>query len=268
MKRPVILFRRDGDLSTEEEFKVAQLYFPVVERRSQVPENSLVIGRYSVLPYYRELELDLASKNATLVNSSREFGWIAGFDWYDPLRYHTPRSWREYEFHNCPLDGPFILKGATNSRKQQWKTHMYAETRKEALEVASRLANDPLIGPQGIIYRQFVPLKVVEVDPIYGQPWVNEWRFFYYKEKMLSYGHYWTNCSKPEEFSINEAAFSFADGIAEICSEYATFFVLDIAERADGGWILIEVNDGQCSGLSDCSPHELYENLGRMFDED
>ncbi len=64
---PVILFRKD--YSTEEELEVAKQYFPVVEFRSDVPANSLVIGRYSTLPYYAELEYDLWTKGSKLVNT-------------------------------------------------------------------------------------------------------------------------------------------------------------------------------------------------------
>jgi len=44
-------------------------------------------------------------------------------------------------------------------------------------------------------------------------------------------------------------------------ADYANFFVLDMAETADGRWIVVEVNDGQMSGLSMCNPEELYANM-------
>jgi hypothetical protein len=39
------------------------------------------------------------------------------------------------------------------------------------------------------------------------------------------------------------------------------FFAVDVAERAAGGWTLIEINDGQTSGLCEVDPHELYARL-------
>jgi hypothetical protein len=259
-----LLYRRDRE--TEEEFAIAcalakENSVDVVELRSAVPENSLVVGRYSVLPFYRELEADLASKGSRLVNSFKEHDWIASFDWYHYLKEYTPMTWHEREFQYCKSNGPFVVKGACNSRKQQWSTHMYAEDRKALSNVASLLANDPLIGPQGLIYREFVPLKEIERCHIYNQPFVNEWRFFFHKETLLSYGYYWTNCSTPEKFSITTEAIDLAKHVASICAEHTTFFVLDLAEKAAGGWILIEVNDGQCSGLSDNTAETLYSNL-------
>jgi len=263
MSNPVVLYRRD--METEEELEVPKKHFDVVELRSEVPEDSLVIARYSALPYYRELEADLANKGSRLLNSHREHDWIASFDWYHYLKEYTPRTWMEREFQYCDIDGPFVIKGACNSRKQQWSTHMYAEDRKALYDVASLLINDPLIGPQGLIYREYVPLKLVERCSIYKQPFVNEWRFFFHKETLLSYGYYWTGCSTPEKFNITDEAIELAHKIASICAEHTTFFVLDLAEKEAGGWILIEVNDAQQSGLSNNSPEDLYSNLHKAL---
>lgn len=260
---PIILFRKDRD--TEEEFDVARKHFDVVEFRSKVPSNCLVVARYSALPFYRELEIDLQNVGSRLINSHREHNWIASFDWYYYLKDYTPETWFEYEFQHCKIDGPFVIKGACNSRKHQWNTHMFAQDRGELTNVASLLANDPLIGPQGLIYRKYIPLKEIERCPIYGQPFVNEWRFFFYKENLLTYDYYWTNCNAPEKFSITQDAIDLAKEIAAICSDHTNFFVLDLAEKADGGWILIEVNDGQMSGLSNNCPKKLYSGLSEAL---
>jgi hypothetical protein len=39
------------------------------------------------------------------------------------------------------------------------------------------------------------------------------------------------------------------------------FFVVDVAKKATGGWVVIEMNDGSQSGLSDNDPHVLYKGL-------
>ena len=131
--------------------------------------------------------------------------------------------------------------------------------------MASRLGNDPLIGQQEIIYRKYIPLKLIETDPIYGCPYVNEWRLFYYKTNLLSKGFYWTTCEYPEQANFTNEALELANKCAEITAEYVNFFVLDIAETAEGNWILIEINDGQMSGLSDNDPHQLYQNLKKVI---
>ena len=64
---------------------------------------------------------------------------------------------------------------------------------------------------------------------------------------------------------MSEEGLAFADKVAAIASENADFFVLDIAEKEDGGWILIEVNDGQQSGLSENDPDVLFSNLAKSL---
>lgn len=264
MTNPIVLFRdSDGTLEIEH----ARHDFRVEQFRSKIPQDSLVIGRYSVLPFYRELEQDLLNNGSSLINSHRQHQWIANFDWYEWLKDFTPESCYERDFYRWKYEGPFVLKGATNSRKHQWKTHMYAETRRDASRVAGRLANDSLIGQQGIVYRRYVPLKRIETCEISGLPLVNEWRLFYYKETLLSKGFYWTNCQYPERATFTSEALELASKCAEICAEHTNFFVLDVAETESGEWILVEVNDGQMSGLSDNNPMTLYRNLRMAIGE-
>lgn len=62
---PVILFRKNE--AVEEEFEVAKRFFPVVEHRSDIPTNSLVICRYSALPFNKELEYDVENLGSKLI---------------------------------------------------------------------------------------------------------------------------------------------------------------------------------------------------------
>ena len=49
--------------------------------------------------------------------------------------------------------------------------------------------------------------------------------------------------------------------IAGVVAEHATYFVADVAQRDSGEWILIELNDGTQSGISENDPDVLYSNL-------
>lgn len=40
-----------------------------------------------------------------------------------------------------------------------------------------------------------------------------------------------------------------------------TFLVVDIAQRSNGQWIVIECNDGQESGYAGLSPFSLWKNI-------
>ena len=139
---------------------------------------------------------------------------------------------------------------------------MFAETKRQASELAAELAYDSLIGTQGVIYRKYVPLKRLETG-LYDLPITNEWRLFYLGETRLAHGYYWSNADDVTKGNIDEKALEFADNLAKIVAEHVNFFVLDIAEKAEGGWVLVEINDAQMSGLSEVNPDELYANLAK-----
>ncbi len=260
--KPVILFRKDPDNTAE--YDVAEKYFDVYTQRCAIPEDRLVIPRYAALPFHRELENDICIESSKLVNTTEQHNWIANFDYYEDLKQFTPESWNDSNFYSCQHPGPFVVKGRTNSRKFQWNTKMFAATKADALSVASDLLSDGQICDQGIIYRKFVPLKVFEVG-INDLPFSNEWRFFFYKNNPLSSGYYWSTAEHIPE-KVDKACVEFAQQVANIVKDHVNFFVLDIAETLDGQWILIEVNDGTMSGLSENDPDELYGNLKKVLE--
>lgn len=257
--RSQILFR--NSLAEEGELEIARQYIPCSLTRTAIPAHSKVIGRYSVLPYYDELVLDLADRECTLINSYDQHRWIADFSWYEDLKDYTPQTWFDYNISECWHPGPFIVKGRTNSRKMEWNQLMFAQTRPAALEIAMKLSRDPLIGPQGIVYRKYVELESCGTM-LNGLPITNEHRFFFLGSQLLAHGYYWTE--PMERFNMDKYGLDFAQEVAEKASHHTNFFVLDIGRTTSGNWILIEVNDAQMSGVSTINPHELYRNLARV----
>lgn len=259
MPPPTILFRSCSE--NLEEREICSQFFEVSDSRVGIPDR-LVIGRYSVLPFYRELTQDLKLQNSVLVNSLMEHEYIAEFGWYHDLEELTPKTW--FTLPECrDHQGPLVLKGRTNSRKHLWDEKMFAPSFERAVEIYTDLLNDPLIGTQGVVIRAFAPLRTFG-HQIHGLPITNEWRVFFYKDQWLAYGYYWSG--NPECVSQGENAFideglPLAERASKIISRHASFFVLDVAEKEDGTWTVIEVNDGQMSGLSMVDPKELYSSL-------
>lgn len=256
--KSVILFREDQ--TCKDEADVARKYFPVYSQRIDC-KDSLVIGRYSVLPYYKELENDLIKLNSRLIHDYNYHKWIANFEYYELLKEHTFESWNDDNFYQCDYPGPFVVKGKTNSRKFRWDTSMFAKTKKDALNIANDLAADGLIGEQGIIYRKYYHLETYEVG-LHGLPFSNEWRFYFYGRKMLDYGYYWSIAEKTN-YIIGESGINFAQMIADLIFDEkgAGFVGIDIAKRENQEWILVELNDGQMAGLSENNPDLIYKNL-------
>lgn len=259
----VILFRRS--LEEEGEFEAARQTLgsdAVVEFRSQVPEGQLVVGRYSVLPFYAELQEELALRHSRLVNSYAQHQYIAGMEWTRTLEGLTPATYRTWG--NLP-EGSYVVKGVTNSRKFQWATHMFAPTRKDVPAVVSRLMDDTMIREQGLVVREYVPLMKLD-EQINGLPVTMEYRFFCYGDAILTSGFYWSNFIEEVDVSIQpppEAVALVKKALSLL--PHTMFVVVDVAQAEDGHWIVVELNDGQMSGLSCCPVEELYENLGQVL---
>jgi len=256
-QEPVLLIRRE--LMSNYEFQFAARHFRTEESRV-LCRDALVVGRYSVLPHYRELERDLALLGSMLINSWEQHHWVASFAYYEAVRQFTPETWTDDDIHQCQHPGPFVVKGKMKSRKWQWKSLMFAQSKRDALKLGERLKDDAEIGEQGIVYRRFVPLRSFGVGKD-GLPQTNEWRFFYFRNQRLSYAYYWSGSDYLEQVAISDDAMKLADKIAGIVSAFVPFFVLDLAETESGDWILIEVNDGQQSVPSEQDLDELYGNL-------
>lgn len=252
----VVLFRKE--LSAEDELADCQKGVPTFTSRCDIPHGSLVFGRYSVLPWYGELERDLEKRGSRLVNSFTQHRWIADFwDWGGPdgvLSDLTFRSWRDWS--DLPT-GSFVVKGATNSRKGEWNTRMFCAAKEDVPRVAMSLYDDTLIRDQGVVIRQFVSLENLGTG-LNGLPISHEWRTFWYKDDLLASGFYWSSMADSPLEEIPEGALEIAKGAAKRVCNFVNFFVIDVAKTKDGKWMVVEVNDGQMSGLCGCDAKALY----------
>jgi hypothetical protein len=254
----VVLFR---NLDNNDELEIAKQYFPVVSHRSDC-KNCLVIPRYSALPFYEELEYDLKSQNCYMMNTYKQHRWIANFEYYRELESFTTETYDDYTFHAAP-EGQYVVKGKTNSHKFLWDKKMFAPTKKDAIRIGSELMEDTYLSQQGLIYRKYEPLETFEIG-LNGLPFTNEYRFFFLGINLLSCGYYWSIAEKTD-YEVPKEAINLARTIAIKVSKSVNFFVLDIAKTVDGRWILIEINDGQQSGLSENDPHRLYGKLASIY---
>ncbi len=304
----VILFRR-GSHTDDDEFNAARALFPVHERRTQIQPGSLVIPRYSALPFYRELEADVQALGAQLINSYAQHRFAADImQWYPVLGDQaepyddleddestpgrmglTPRTWSVWG--DLPKAMSFVVKGATNSRKHEWNKRFFAPSRDDVPRIADSLMDDALLVEQGIVVREFVPLRTFAIG-INGLPITNEWRVFCLDGQIVDAGYYWASEPDYEWSGVDEVDALAADcylthpdgalrlrptlegqaplpAAARACAEEAlrrigdriNFVVIDVAERASGGWIVIELNDGSMSGLSCIPPTRFYSKL-------
>jgi len=265
MRTDTLILYRAVDAASDEQEALAR-HFRTSTSRLDVQAGDLVIGRYSVLPFYRELERDVLRLGGKLINSYAQHQYLADLrEWYQDLSDLTFPTW--FRLEDVPKDGgPFVLKGATNSIKQKWSTHMFAATWAEAGNVYGRLCDDGFVGMQPIYIRQYVPLRSFGVA-IGGHPVTHEFRFFVLDGQVLCGGYYWAGHvdlvgSLPAPSVVPD---SFLQTVLRRVGSKARFYVVDVAEKADGEWIVVELNDGQMSGLSCITPETLYASLGGRF---
>lgn len=250
----------------EDELAAAKRHFVTYKSRMSVTGGELVVGRYSVLPYYKELENDINSVGAALINSYKQHRYVADLQNYAAdLGELTPRAWNWREFPYLP-DMPFIIKGETNSRKDLWDTHMFAQTKEDAVAVYQRLMADSLISRQEIYVREYVPLKKLGVG-LHQQPITVEFRFFVLYGQIVSGGFYWSNhLGDIEEVpSPTMVPQEFLRSAIDRVKDNVNFFVMDVALTESGRWVVIELNDGQMSGLSENDPNVLYMNMKHLM---
>jgi hypothetical protein len=272
--RAVVLYRNDVDWRQEED--VVRKYFSCIDSRMLIQKDDLVIPRFSALPFYQEQEKDFSYAGAKMINSYEQHRYIADLGtWYWDLADFTPKTWKN--LHEIPDEGPFILKGETNSKKFLWKTHMFAQNKQEAIDVHSRLMSDSMLQYQNIYIRQYVELERL-ADGLQNLPITREYRFFIYKKSILSGGFYWSShVDEIREAGIhidpNEVPRDFLKKIISRVqntklTDPPVYYVIDVAKTANGDWILIELNDGTMSGLSDNNPDVLYKNLKKKLQKE
>jgi hypothetical protein len=268
-KEVMILFRDDGSSAVREEMEIAkECGWLVYTSRMEVCRGDLVFGRYSCLPFYKELEADLKVIDARLANTYAQHSYVATVtEWAHHLGDMTPKTWPGLASVPASEPGPFVLKGQTNSRKFQWSTSMFAKDRAAASEVLNRLMDDTLIGQQHIVVRKFVPLNRL-MTGLWELPISREFRFFVYRGKILCGGFYWASHYEDilmhypaDMVNPDKVPRDFLEAAIARVKDHVPFFAIDVAQTETGEWIVVELNDGQMSGLSMNDPAKLYKAL-------
>lgn len=114
--------------------------------------------------------------------------------------------------------------------------------------------NTDLVG--GIVLRKFIDLKTIGYHEKSGMPISEEYRIFVLGGIVLCAGGYWTDeqklCLSDEEIRWVQSI------IPKVKSE---FFTIDLARCSDGKLVVMELGDGQVSGLQQMTAEEFYAGL-------
>lgn len=236
-------------------------------------------GWMLTLKQYETLYLGLQGKGRYLITSPSQYAHCHHFpNTYSIIKDHTPKSvflnetgafHRDQLAHACASFGAkaIVIKDYVKSQKHYWSEACYVP-RADDLDAVERvlrrfveLQGEFLVG--GIVFREFVPLKKLGVHPKSKMPLSREFRIFFLNKKPISILKYWDEASDPEQAPNLERFLKIGRDIQ------SPFFAMDVAETEDGDWLILELGDGQVSGLSeDADLQRFYKALANGLQEE
>lgn len=227
----------------------------------EAPEKFMYRG-WMLKPHdYEQLYDALERKNAVLVNSPAEYRNGHYFPYsYEVIKHATPKSvWLEigelssgfdvlFEKMSLFQDKPVLVKDYVKSRKHEWEEACYIPDASDQQRVQTVVQN--FINRQdsdlngGVVIREFIELEQLIRHPISGMPLSNEYRLFFLDHKLLQCIAYWDEAVYQQDIPRLDPFIELAKGVG------SRFFTMDIAKTTSGEWTVIELGDGQVSGLS------------------
>lgn len=215
---------------------------------------------------YRSFYALLAEKGILLINTPQEYEkyhLLPG--WYEDFCGETAETIWETEgtLQNAlsmtkGLEGAYIVKDYVKSRKHEWYDACFIRDIADAENTSRVIGNfierqgSALVG--GIVLRKYEKLKQIGFHERSKMPISEEYRVFIYAGKVLTIEGYWTEKS---EGNLSPEEYQWIDTIAK--RVHSSFVTVDIARREDGSLIIMELGDGQVSGLQQIKPDTFYE---------
>ncbi|MFK7787031.1 MAG: ATP-grasp domain-containing protein [Crocinitomicaceae bacterium] len=217
---------------------------------------------------YKSLYNGLIKKNIQLINSPIEYTHCHYLpESYGIIKDLTPKT--NWTLAKTPInkeaiteltsqfgDSPIIVKDYVKSEKHNWEDACYIPNAsdeqkvltitKKFLELRGNYLNE------GLVFRQFEELEFLIDHSQSGMPLTKEFRVFFANKRVVSVFDYWDEGNygetKPE-----------LDGFIQIAQNIKShFFTMDIAQKKNGEWIIMELGDGQVAGLPDNADIENF----------
>jgi len=216
---------------------------------------------------YAELCAALSERGLTLINSPEQYRRCHYLpESYDVIAEHTVKT----TWLKCGLDvdmaevrkavepfedRPIVIKDFVKSQKHYWAEACFVPSAEdtEALErVVKRfleLQDESL--NEGLVFREYVELVPLAEHSKSGMPLSLEYRTFYVDKKPVYTARYWEEGEYPQAREEE----TFAEVAARVDSR---FFTMDVARKKDGDWMIVELGDGQVSGLPPSEEPEAF----------
>lgn len=147
-----------------------------------------------------------------------------------------------------PFDGaPVIVKDFVKSRKHEWSDACYIPSASDQAAVErvvrcfiERQGEDFC---EGLVFREYVELVPLAVHSKSGMPLAVEYRAFVLDGEPICVAPYW---EQGDYTGDGPPLDTFRETMRTVRSR---FYTMDLARRRDGGWLILELGDGQVAGL-------------------
>ncbi|HEV2864418.1 MAG TPA: ATP-grasp domain-containing protein [Pyrinomonadaceae bacterium] len=242
----------------------------------EVPDLAVYRGWMLTPGDYSQLYDALEEKGLRLINTPADYKHCHHFpESYPIIKEHTPASVtvplgegfsaEEVMRALAPFgERPVVLKDYVKSRKHEWLEACYipsAADRESVERVVKRFLE--LQGGdvnEGLVFREFVAFRPLASHSKSGMPLTKEFRLFFLDSELLTSVEYW----EEGDYGGQTPPTSLFGYVArEVRSR---FFTMDIAQRTDGEWMIVELGDAQVAGLPEKADlDEFYRGLrGRV----
>ncbi len=245
---------------------------PATALRSVRPSEDKELGIYRgwmLRPNeYEMLYHGLLEKNIQLVNDPAEYRFCHYLpENYETIKLFTPKTtykaltgkfeMADFEeqiqsFGNAPI----IVKDYVKSQKHYWEEACFIPNANDFGKVESvvrrflELQDGDL--NEGIVFREYLELEELAAHSQSGMPLTKEFRVFVKDAKVMSVFKYW------DEGEYGETEPVLMQFEALLPSIKSHFFTMDIAKQKNGDWIIVELGDGQVSGLPENADKKAF----------
>jgi hypothetical protein len=205
-------------------------------------------------------------KNLQLINSPEQHRTVMEFDrFYPKLQDLTAKSIvvdDMSQLANIPnvLAFPVFVKGAVKSNKDEGWSAVVAQNLDELTNLAQRTFSSTYRSKGKVIIRELLDLNIIATDPN-GFPLGREYRAFLYKGELLAYGFYWDEYPDPNPLSRETKQQLISKAMEAAKRVDVPFLSVDVGQLKNGDWVVIEIGDGQFSGLSQIPVLELWSKI-------
>lgn len=277
------VFRRTPDIEYEEEYNTVNKYVTesllvnlenLENHKISIKFNKaekpccLIYRGWMISPVnYEKLYNTCAEKSYFLINTPEQYKYCHMLpEWYGDFADFTPFTLYTDDISDKSIDNILkqfgnrqaIIKDYVKSRKHEWNEACYipdCSDRNNALKVIHTFIErqgENLTG--GLVLREYNTLKPIGFHNKSGICIFEEYRLFFLFGSLISVINYWSKDDLKCSLSNNELEY-----ICNMAKKVkSNFFTIDIARKINGNLIIIELGDGQVSGLQGFSAENFY----------